>query len=144
IAMNEAHPVEVGEGQRELQEDAQGRSHRERRRAADLLEVAVEGLSLDELHRVPRAPGVDALLQDLHHPWVPHPAERVDLSSNRGDGARVMHADRLERHGVRRTIYPRAVDEAHPPMAEQLDDPVAPEAARARRAFARDPSSFAI
>ncbi len=114
------------------------RSHQ----AAIALEHPVlERLPPEQLHRVPGEPFGLAGLDDPYQPWVLGPGQGVDLATNPVQHPPLADADGLDRDFLAGLLVDRVVDQAHPPLADQAEDPVGAECHRAGRRAVVEPDA---
>ncbi len=90
----------------------------------DSLGEVSEGLTLQEIHRVPRAPLVDAVVHDAHDARMAYSREGVDLAANALEPPLGRHFHGLQRDSTFGTDMSRAVNDSHATAAEWRENAV--------------------
>src|SRR5260370_30603238 len=102
--------------------------HREKG-TPDSLGKVPEGLPLQEIHRVPRAPLGDAMVHDAHDSRMAYSRERVDLAANALEPPLGRHLHGLQRDSAFGTCMARAVNDSHATAAEWRENAIRTDSA---------------
>ena len=132
VAVDDALAVQERQRRAQASQDAQQRQglFAEWQGRAEVGDARAQRHAGQQLHRVPGAPALDAVVENSRDPGMAQPGQRADLAAEALQAPFVAHLHGLDRGQLSRLRVLRPIDDAHAALAQGLEHPIGADGER--------------